>query len=84
MINKKYIDIIDKQEREINDLKERIKNIEDTVFAKNIRNAGRNTIFSDEDKEKIKKRYKEVQSSRKVAKEFGVSKGTILKIINEK
>lgn len=84
MIEKKYIEIINKQEKEINDLKDRIKNIEKIVFAKNIRKAGRNSIFSDEDRIKIKERYNEIQSSRKVAEEFGVSKGTILNIINEK
>ncbi|MEG1008812.1 MAG: hypothetical protein RSE41_06680 [Clostridia bacterium] len=84
MIDTKYIEIIDKQEKEINDLKERIKNIEEKIFTKNIRNAGRNAIFSYEDKMKIIERYNELQSSRKVAEEFGVSKGTILKIIKEK
>jgi hypothetical protein len=84
MIDIKYIDIIDKQEKEIKDLKERIKNIEEIIFTKNIRNAGRNSIFSDKDKRKIIERYNELRSSRKVADEFGVSKGTVLNILKEK
>ena len=84
MIDIKYREIIDKQEKEIKDLKERIKNIEEVIFTKNIRNAGRNPIFSDEDKIKIRERYNELRSSRKVADEFGVSKGTVLNILKEK
>ena len=84
MIDIKYREIIDKQEKEIKDLKERIKNIEEVIFRKNIRNAGRNPIFSDEDKIKIRERYNELRSSRKVADEFGVSKGTVLNILKEK
>lgn len=84
MIDTKYKDIIHRQEEEIKDLKERIKNIEEVIFTKNIRNAGRNAIFSYEDKIKIRERYNEIRSSRKVADEFGVSKSTILNILKEK
>lgn len=84
MLDEKYMKIINNQEKEIINLKKRIKIIEDMIFTKNIRNAGRNCIFSNEDKIKIRERYNEIKSSRKVAEEFGVSKSTILNIIKEK
>lgn len=39
--------------------------------------------FSDYDIQSIIKRYKELKSTRKVAEEFNVSKGTVSKILKE-
>lgn len=80
---KEYIKEIEFQNNEINNLKRRLDYLEKIIFKKNSRNAGRNQIFNDKDKAEIKKRYAELNSSRKVAEEFGVSKGTILNIIKE-
>ena len=80
-----YKEILENQAEEIKNLHIRIQKLEKIVLLKNNRNAGRNPIFTNEDKELIKQRYEKLQSSRKVAEEFGVSKTTILNIIkNEK
>lgn len=83
-MDKEYKDLINIKEKEIQELKSKIKDLEKVIFEKNNRNAGRKSIFSQEEREKIKKRYSELKSSRKVAEEFGVSKSTILNIINNK
>lgn len=82
-MNTEYIKKLEEQEKEIYDLKQRLNVLEKAVFVKNSRNAGRMPKCDEEIKNQIINRYLEVNSSRKVAEEFKISKSTVLNIIHE-